>query len=432
MAEEKKPIIAFLGPEASYTHQVSLNLIRKSRMASSIALWHSERADFGKSHVSGPFFRIIYQTRRFFTCIYHFIFQSSLLFFFFFSHPQATLNVFPTASHTLAPQITIEDVFAAVQNGHAYRGVVPFENSSNGSVVFTLDLFANLNGKYPDILVCGESYVTVRHCLLGFTETTTSSSTDGRDVKEEEKDEKDYNVGIDGNLGVLGGTASPAAAATTATNPSTNPLSNLSQIKKLYSHPQAWGQCKVFLNTHLKHTERHDVSSTSRAAQLVAQDKSGESAAISSITAASVFGLEVLAKGIEDREGNCTRFLVIRKSPSSSPSSPSSPSASSSSPPPPTTNPYKTLLSFTISHSSPGALAHSLSALANHGLNLTSINTRPSGLENWNYIFFVELEGRKEEEGQGEGEEGPVNRALKDLEKVCSGYRWLGSWESAL
>ena len=292
-----------------------------------------------------------------------------------------------------------------MQNGDAYRGVVPFENSSNGSVVFTLDLFADLHGKYPDILVCGESYVAVKHCLLGYTLSNTDNSTSQ-------------------------GVATSKSDDSSSTGLVARPKSDISNVKRLYSHPQAWGQCKSFLNAYLKHAERHDVSSTSKAAELVAQDKSGESAALSSIIAADMFGLDVLAKTINDRVENTTRFLVIRRKDSSTPpgSVPSSPTTSTSRATNDEQGNWKTLITFTVDHANPGALAHCLSAFEKFVLNLTSINTRPSGVENWNYIFFVELKGRKED---GE-EEGKVNGALRELKDVCRGYRWLGSWENRL
>ncbi|KAH7122686.1 Prephenate dehydratase-domain-containing protein [Dendryphion nanum] len=287
---------------------------------------------------------------------------------------QATLSLFPSSTYTLLPQHTIADVFTSVQTGIAHRGVVPFENSTNGSVVFTLDLFADPSSTHPDILVSGEVYVSVHHCLVGHAQPTLPSTPEK-------------------------GTKFP-------------------EIKKLYSHPQAWGQCTSFLNANFKGTERQDVSSTSRAAELVAQDPTRSSAAVSSALAAKMHGLEVLAPGIEDRADNTTRFFVIRKkSPhqSSAPPSPSNPPTLSTSP-----STSKTLLSFTVCHTNPGALAQSLSVFARHGINLTSINTRPSGVQKWNYIFFVEIQGSRGEEG--------VENALRDLEGVCRGWRWLGSW----
>jgi prephenate dehydratase len=295
----------------------------------------------------------------------------------YWHYTQATLDTFSTDTYVLAPQTTIEDVFAAVQDGSVHRGVVPFENSTNGSVVFTLDLFADLHSKYSDILVCGEAYVNVSHCLLGLSAPAS----------------QDY-----------------------------------SEITKLYSHPQAWGQCKTFLQKHLKHAERFDVSSTSRAAQMVAESRDPGAAAISSKVAGTLFKLSLLAEGINDVSGNQTRFLVLRRRDSPQTSAPPSPAIS-------TVNSdeenYKTLLLFTLPYTpsdpNPGALAQCLSVFGGHKLNLTSINTRPSGVANWEYIFFIEFKGRKDE-----GEGGAVNAAFRELGGVCEWYRWLGSWENRL
>ena len=132
---------------------------------------------------------------------------------------QAALDSFKDPKYQLQPETTIEDVFTAVANGSSSRGVVPFENSSNGSVVFTFDLFANLSGKYGDIVVVNEAYVRVNHCIVGHPTSNDENNTP-----------------------------------------------DFSHITKLYSHPQAWGQCKNFLSTHFKHAEKQDVSSTSRGA----------------------------------------------------------------------------------------------------------------------------------------------------------------------
>lgn len=85
---------------------------------------------------------------------------------------------------------------------------------------------------------------------------------------------------------------------------------------------------------------------------------------------------------------------------------------------------YKTLVSFTIDHRLPGALADALMVFKTLGLNLTSINSRPSRSRPWHYIFFVEFEGRK---GQS-----AVDEALKDLNKRVEGWRWIGSWRDRM
>lgn len=294
---------------------------------------------------------------------------------------QAALDSFTEPRFTLRPETTIEDVFAAVANGSASRGVVPFENSSNGSVVFTLDLFANLSGKYGDILVVNEAYVRVNHCIVGHPAATTSD-------KPEEED--------------------------------------WSRITKLYSHPQAWGQCKAFLSTHLKHAEKQDVSSTSRGAGLVAANPSDtHTAAISSALAAKENNLSILAANIQDSSTNTTRFLIISRASGEQTSTTSNDNNESVEREDAS---YKTLVSFTVSqHGAPGALADCLAVFKKHGITLTSINSRPSGEASWHYVFFVEFKGRKRAEGQG----GPVNEALQDLGSVAKGWRWLGSFEDA-
>ncbi|GAB7362130.1 hypothetical protein MBLNU230_g2157t1 [Neophaeotheca triangularis] len=300
---------------------------------------------------------------------------------------QATRQRFPEANHTLSPQTTIEDIFASVQSQTTNYGVVPFENSSNGCVVFTLDLLADRTDKYPDALVCGEIYLPVQHCLVGrrrprpATSTSTPTSTPTSNAKE----------------------------------------GDFSYIRKLYSHPQAWGQCTKFLQSQLKHAERQDVSSTSKGCELVAMETGNETtAAISSKMAAELYDVPVLVEGIEDHPGeNSTRFFVLRNRGVSVPGAGLAAEREEK-------RRHKSLVTFTVPHISPGSLADALSVFKKHGLNLTSINTRPSGEETWHYVFFVEFVGRREEGG-----EGGVNEALRELDGVVQGWRWLGSWVDA-
>ena len=300
-----------------------------------------------------------------------------------------------------------------MQTGTASHGVVPFENSSNGSVVFTLDLFADLQGRYPDILVCGEIYLPVHHCLLGHVPSHPSPKVDQAASR---------SLMSDGDSPDVSGTVTPTQAAPRPEMPRVKPSHDVKGIRKLYSHPQAWGQCKLFLSTYLKGVERQDVSSTSKAAEHVAQDTSGTSAAISSKIAAELNGLSVLAEGIEDNEGNSTRFFVLRRRQEAHKSEQFKEVDETTE-----MERYKSLVTFTVNHGEPGALARSLEVFNKFGLNLTSINTRPSGETQWHYIFFVEFTGRKRPEGKG----GAVNDALKELDQVARSWRWLGSWESA-
>ncbi|EQL00177.1 chorismate mutase/prephenate dehydratase [Ophiocordyceps sinensis CO18] len=300
---------------------------------------------------------------------------------------QATLLVFPQETWELRPATTITDVFDQVQDGHVLRGVVPFENSSHGSVVVTLDNLADRDGRYKDISVEGEVFVDVRHCLLGFKAQREGSATIPR-----------------------------ANSTPTAASP------DFKLIKQIYSHPQAFGQCRKFISQDLKAAEIHDVSSTSRAAEIVRQNGTGASAAISSRLAAGIYGLDVLAESVQDRDDNVTRFLFIRNTQNPPLESPDSnqPSATGND----ETAGTKSLVSFTVPHDSPGALADVLSCFKDCGLNLTSINSRPSLQAPFRYVFFVELGGHRY------GQDGRVESALSKIRDVAERSRWLGSWET--
>jgi prephenate dehydratase len=288
--------------------------------------------------------------------------------------------------------IIAPDVFDAVQSGAVTRGIVPFENSTNGSVVQTLDLFADRLRSYPDISVCGEAYLSIHHYLLGH------NALDSTDIQG-------LNPSID-----------------SAQQPRTRPLSDLGHIKNLYTHPQAFGQCECFLSAYLKGVERHEVSSTSKAAEIVSKDSSGTSAAIASKVASEMLKLDVLAEGIEDRDDNTTRFLVLRKGLPEETTNKTEPTSSKAK-----GTKHKTFVSFTVGHANPGALAEALAAFKPYHINFTSINSRPSRMLPWHYIFFVEFDGSKLND-----EDGKVNAALKDLAKVAKEWRWLGSWRNRL
>jgi prephenate dehydratase len=268
-------------------------------------------------------------------------------------------------------------------------GVVPFENSTNGAVVFTLELLADRHNRYPDITVCGEAYLDVSHCLLGrkCAKSTTESP-------------------------VMSGACTPTMSSPDPLKPRTSPLYSLKHIKRILSHPQAFGQCETFLGAYLKGVERIDVSSTSRAAEMVKEDTTGTSAAIASKLAAEIHDIDVLAQGIEDREDNTTRFFILRKGTDASACK--SPKT-------------KTLISFTIDHRAPGALASVLQCFQVNALNLTSINSRPTKVVPFQYIFFVEFEGSKLRDPTGR-----VNKALSTLTQYVQSWRWLGSWDDKL
>lgn len=171
-----------------------------------------------------------------------------------FLGPEATFTHDATKRHfglsaRLHPRRTIPDVFNDVQQGRCEYGVVPIENSTEGVVTHTLDMFTN-----SELLICAEVLMEVSHHLL------TRS----------------------GNMGT---------------------------ITKVYSHPQALAQCRGWLSSNLPGIPMVDVSSTARAAQLASEDPGA--AAVASDMAASMYSLQVAASNLEDLRGNMTRFLVI-------------------------------------------------------------------------------------------------------------------------
>lgn len=239
--------------------------------------------------------------------------------------------------------------------------------------------------------VCGESYLDVSHYLLGH-KTISAVVADSPEVS---------------------GTSTPTTSIPIPIKPKAKPLSSLKHIKRIHTHPQAYGQCEAFLGAYMKGVERRDESSTSKSAEIVKADVTGESAAIASGLAAKIHGLDILAAGIEDREDNTTRFLILRKGVDDSCTK--------------TDTLKKSLISFTLDHGSPGALADVLECFRRYKLNMTSINSRPTKVVRFQYIFFVEFEGSRLDDGDGR-----VEGAFKSLDQYTHNWRWLGSWDDKL
>ena len=166
-----------------------------------------------------------------------------------FTHLACTRR-FGSSAH-FVPVRTIGDVFAEVEKGNAEYGVVPIENSSEGVVSHTLDMFVD-----SDLKICGEILLEVSHSLL-------SKSGD------------------------------------------------LRKVKKVYSHPHAFAQSRKWLEANLPRIPLFEASSTAAAAKLVTKDRAA--AAIASELAASLYDLKVISRKIEDTPCNFTRFLIIGK-----------------------------------------------------------------------------------------------------------------------
>jgi chorismate mutase/prephenate dehydratase len=176
----------------------------------------------------------------------------------------------------------------------------------------------------------------------------------------------------------------------------------LAEIRVVYSHPQPFAQCSGWLRRHLPAVRLESVSSTARAAQLAAEDDHG--AAIANELAAEIYGLSLLRSNIEDARVNQTRFFIL--------------SHQAANP----TGDDRTSLVFAVKNES-GALVRALSALSKAGINMTKIESRPSLQGTWEYHFFVDCEGHREEPH--------VARALEEVAGQCHLFRILGSYPRA-
>ncbi len=184
--------------------------------------------------------------------------------------------------------------------------------------------------------------------------------------------------------------------------------SPLDKIERVYSKDQALAQCRLWLQRHLPHAQLVDASSTSRAVQ-IAKGEPG-AAAVASELAAEYHGVPVVEKNIQDKADNTTRFFVLGKKPSGS------------------VGKGRDMSSFLISlgdeaASHSGALLRMLMPLAERGINLSKIESRPSKKRPWDYNFFIDVTGHYEDANMKE--------ALAELKKFCPLVKWLGSYPVA-
>jgi len=177
---------------------------------------------------------------------------------------------------------------------------------------------------------------------------------------------------------------------------------SLPQIKEIYSHPQVLGQCRHWLMQNMPKVHLIPTVSTTKAAQIVANKKNA--ACIASQVAASLYNLTILKKNIQDSAHNITRFLVI------------------STMDVPVTGNDRTSLVFSIKDKV-GALHAMLTPFMRNKINLTKIESRPSKKKAWDYYFFVDCEGHKQDPR--------VARALSQLEGMCKFLKILGSYPNA-
>ncbi|MBC7188714.1 prephenate dehydratase, partial [Candidatus Aerophobetes bacterium] len=253
-----------------------------------------------------------------------------------FTHLAAIRNFGHNAEYI--PARNIPEVFWMVEKRKADYGVVPVENSTEGVVSHTLDMFLD-----SDLKICAEVIIEVVHNLVG--------------------------------------------------------KGKLEEVRKVYSHPQAIAQCRMWLEEHLSSVDICETESTAKAAQLASEEEGA--AAIASEIAAALYGLEIIEDHIEDFPHNYTRFLVIG-------------------------NEYveksgedKTSILFSIKDRV-GALHDMLVPFKKYGINLTKIESRPTKKKAWEYVFFVDFMGHMDDE--------QVKKALAELERECFFLKILGSY----
>ncbi len=243
------------------------------------------------------------------------------------------------------PSITA--VAAAVDSGMADEGVVPIENSLEGSVNETLDVL--VHGARP-LLICGEIDLPIEHYLL---------------VK-------------------------PGVRA--------------EAVRAIFSHPQALGQCRGFIERCFPKAVLGATLSTAAAVEeAMGRD---DAAAIGNRRAAEVYGADALARGIQDRNPNITRFVVLAAEDHAS------------------TGDDRTSIAFAFSHEDrPGLLVAALDEFSRRGINLSKIESRPGRERLGNYVFLIDVDGHRSSPLLAE--------AMEEVRRLCSFFRILGSYPRA-
>jgi chorismate mutase/prephenate dehydratase len=245
-------------------------------------------------------------------------------------------------SVSTAPMSSIPDVFAAVESGHANYGLVPVENSTEGVISHTLDMFIDSRLK-----VCGEVEIPIHHLLANKTQ-------------------------------------------------------DISHIRHIYSHQQSFAQCRRWLDQNFPSAERIPVSSNAEAARLAAMED--DAAAICGRPAVEIFDLKVCYENIEDLSDNTTRFVIIGKQDVG-----------------PSGNDKTSILVST--KNAPGALLRLLQPLADHGISMNKIESRPAQGHKWAYVFFIDIDGHQQDEN--------VVAALNELKQQAALFKILGSYPKA-
>lgn len=254
-----------------------------------------------------------------------------------FSH-QAAMEIYgPDAE--LLPQKNIPEVFRGVENGEADYGCVPVENSAEGVVNYTMDWLVK-----SDVTIIAEKYFRIHHALMA--------------------------------------------------------KCRISEIKRIYSHPQVLGQCQHYLLANFPDIELIETVSTANAAEKAACEEF--SAVIGSPAAGKICKLNILAENVEDSNSNTTRFLVIGRE-----------SAGCS-------GDDKTSICFALKNR-PGALYEALEPFHRKQLQMTFIESRPWQQQTgWAYCFFIDMLGHRQEQN--------LKEVFGELKNISAFFKILGSY----
>jgi chorismate mutase/prephenate dehydratase len=255
-----------------------------------------------------------------------------------FSH-QASTSLFGFSA-SFRPADSFEKIFGWVEKAVCEAGVVPLENSSEGSVGNILDLLYR-----HDLKIGAEIFLRIRHHLLTRAD-------------------------------------------------------HISKITNICSHPMVLAQCRSWIKEHLPGVVTKEVESTAAAAKR-ANDEPYSAAIGSKLICQQHPSLHILAENIEDYPRNITRFVALSKSDSKP------------------TGKDKTSFFISLKHE-PGSLCRALDPLARKGLNMTRIESSPLKPRNWEYIFFIDIEGHVQDK--------KVKEALTDMKTQCSFLKSLGSY----
>jgi prephenate dehydratase len=251
----------------------------------------------------------------------------------------AVLEYFGAQTESV-PCESFEDVFTVVQDGSCEGGLLPIENSVAGSIHRNYDLLLQ-----HELSIVGEYYLRVQHCLIAI------------------------------------------------------PGVRLEEVHSVISHPQALAQCDRYL--HTLGVTISPVYDTAGSVRIVQEQGERSQAAIASRRAAELYGMSILADGIEDDPANYTRFLAIANKPVV------------------TTGNAKTSIVFTLRNMA-GALFKALSVFALRDIDLTKIESRPLVGQPWEYLFYIDIAGSVADIG--------VNHALENLREYALTLRVLGSY----